>query len=164
MGEDDPGSHAFRGKTARNWAMFETGGHLYVYRHMGLHFCANVVCGPADRAMGVLIRGGQVVEGAQLARDRRARAGVVRHDRDLARGPARLTVALGIDWGYNGHDLVGSSKLAVVYGDRHVDQTRSGPRVGVSGPGGDGTRFPWRFWLADDPTVSLYRAVKPRSR
>ncbi len=163
MGGEDPGSHAYRGKTARNWAMFEAAGHLYVYRHMGLHFCVNVVCGEPDRATGVLIRAGEVVQGDQLARDRRARVGVVKHDRDLARGPARLTVALGIDWGYNGHDLVASSDVTLVHGEPHDAPIRSGPRVGISGAGGDGGRYPWRFWLADDPSVSAYRASKPRS-
>ena len=66
-------------------------GHLYVYRHLGLHHCVNVVTGVEGRASAVLLRAGEVVEGADLARARRLRRGVVRTDVDLARGPARLT-------------------------------------------------------------------------
>ena len=49
-GERDPGSHAFRGRTARNAVRFGPAGYLYVYRHLGLHVCANVVTGEAGRA------------------------------------------------------------------------------------------------------------------
>ena len=38
---------------------------------------------------------------------------------------------------------------------------RTGPRVGVSGPGGDGGTYPWRFWVDGDPTVSAYRPGRP---
>ena len=43
-------------------------------------------------------------------------------------------------------------------------RVRTGPRVGVSGPGGDGQAYPWRFWLDDEPTVSTYRPAVPRRR
>ena len=105
-GESDPGSHAFRGRSARNAVMFGPAGHLYVYRHMGLHHCANVVTGTDGTASAVLLRAGEVVEGADLARARRTRRGVVRTDVDLARGPARLADALGLDLGHYGADVL----------------------------------------------------------
>lgn len=167
-GATDPGSHAYRGPTRRNATMFGEPGRLYVYRHLGLHHCVNVVCGPEGEASAVLVRAGEVVDGADLARSRRLASGVVRTDRDLARGPARLAVALGLDLSADGADVTDPEGPVVL---RHplVEPSplvepvetpatiRTGPRVGVSGDGGRADLFPWRFWLDADPTVSLYR-------
>jgi DNA-3-methyladenine glycosylase len=147
----DPGSHAFRGRTKRNAVMFEEPGHLYAYFTYGMHVCANVVCSPAGSASGVLLRGGEVVEGIDLAR---ARRGAAVRDRDLARGPARLVVATGIRLADNGDDLFAPPfTLRLPAESPHVS---SGPRTGVSGLGG-GADYPWRFWITGDPTVSAYK-------
>lgn len=166
-GPADPGSHAYRGETARNRTMFGEPGRVYVYRHLGLHHCMNVVCSPPGDASAVLLRAGEVVEGAGLARERRAAAGVTRSDVDLARGPARLTVALGIDRTDDGADVTdprGELVLRVPGHDGAGGEVVTGPRVGVSGEGGRADLFPWRFWLAGEPTVSAYRAAEPRRR
>ncbi|MFE6969932.1 DNA-3-methyladenine glycosylase [Isoptericola sp. NPDC057653] len=167
-GPADPGSHAFRGETARNRTMFGEAGRVYVYRHLGLHHCMNVVCSPPGEASAVLLRAGEVVEGADLARERRAAAGVTRADLDLARGPARLTVALAVTRDDDGRDLTdpaGDLVLRVpVTADRGDAEVAAGPRVGVSGDGGRADLFPWRVWLAGEPTVSPYRAAGPRRR
>ncbi|MDO8120865.1 DNA-3-methyladenine glycosylase [Isoptericola sp. b490] len=155
-GADDPGSHAYRGRTARNAVMFGPPGHLYVYRHLGLHHCANIVTGPVGRPSAVLLRAGEVVDGDAAARARRVSSGVVRRDVDLARGPARLVVALGLTGADDGLDLLGADVGIAPAADPPADVAVGG-RVGVSGPGGDPARFPWRLWLAGDPAVSAYR-------
>ena len=161
MGEADPGSHAFRGRTARNATMFGPAGHLYVYFTYGMHYCANVVCGTEGYATGLLLRGGEVVEGAEIAAVRR---GNPRSALDLARGPARLAQALGIARGLDGADVFsGPLHLALPAEPVPADQVSTGPRVGVSGPGGTG-EYPWRYWLTGDPTVSKYRPAQPRRR
>ena len=71
---EDPASHAHRGMTSRNEVMFGPAGRLYVYQIYGMHFCANVVCGEQGRAAAVLLRAGAVVDGLEVARERRPAA------------------------------------------------------------------------------------------
>ena len=165
-GEKDPGSHSFRGRTARNASMFEAGGCIYVYFTYGMHHCLNIVTGPAGVSRAVLLRSGEVVDGIELARARRPAA---RTDRDLARGPARLCAALGLDRSDDGSLLGGSgSRISLTLPEPQrtpePELIRSGPRTGVAGPGGDGEAFPWRFWLDGEPTVSTYRPAVARRR
>lgn len=165
-GEADPGSHAFRGRTARNASMFEAGGIIYVYFTYGMHHCANIVTGPQGLSRAVLMRGGEVVAGVELARRRRPAA---RNDRDLARGPARLCAALGLDRSDDGTALGGpGSRISLALPEPGLNpeaaRIRTGPRTGVAGPGGDGEAYPWRFWLEDEPTVSPYKPAVPRRR
>ncbi|MEU4111480.1 DNA-3-methyladenine glycosylase [Streptomyces sp. NPDC027717] len=160
-GPNDPGSHAYRGRTARNDVMFGPPGHVYVYFTYGMWHCMNLVCGPEGTASGVLLRAGEIVEGAELARERRLSA---RNDKELAKGPARLATALDVDRALDGTDACtsGDTPLRVLAGTPvPSEQVRSGPRTGVAGDGGV---HPWRFWVADDPTVSPYRAHVPRRR
>lgn len=162
-GSLDPGSHAYRGRTPRTAVMFGPPGRLYTYFTYGMHWCANVVCGPEGEASAVLLRGGAVVGGEEVAAARRAGAPA----RDLARGPARLASALALGRDENGLDLLDpSTDGRLTAPERPVDpaRVRRGPRTGVSGAGGDGEVFPWRFWLDGEPTVSPYRAARPRRR
>jgi len=157
---EDPGSHAFRGRGRRNATMFGPPGRLYVYFTYGMHWCANVVCGPEGEASAVLLRAGEVVDGLAEARGRRPSA---RNDAELARGPARLTRALAITGADDGADL-GAGPIRLELPERPAIAFATGPRTGVSGPGGDGAAFPWRFWLPGEPTVSGYRPHTPRRR
>ncbi len=156
----DPASHAHRGRTPRNTVMFGPPGFAYVYFVFGMHWCVNVVCGREGEASAVLLRAAQVTGGIDLARRRR---GVTMADRELARGPARLAQCLAVDGGATGSSLVdGSGPMLLRPAPRPVDAglVRAGPRVGVAG----GHDIPWRFWLADEPSVSAYRRHAPRRR
>ena len=178
-GRSDPASHAYRGMTARNAVMFGPPGHAYVYFTYGMHFCVNVVClGEEGSASAVLLRAGRVIAGEELACARRTRGTTAIAPRDLARGPARLCQALGIDRSQNGADMVSAgSPLRMLSGAGNParsallapgDETLihpatprrivTGPRVGVS----SAAEIPWRFWYDGDPTVSVYRAHVPR--
>jgi DNA-3-methyladenine glycosylase len=162
-GEVDPGSHAFRGRTPRTEVMFGAAGHLYVYFSYGMHWCANVVTGPDGEASAVLLRAGEVVAGHDLAA--RRREGI--RERDWARGPARLAATLGLTGAQTGADACAPRGAVRFHASpEHVpmSRVRTGPRVGVSGAGGDAAAYPWRFWLDGEPTVSVYRPAKPRRR
>jgi len=148
-GPADPASHAWRGRTARNAVMFGPPGFLYVYFSYGIHWCANVVTGPDGTAAAVLLRAGRVVEGHALAQVRR---GPLVAERSLARGPACLTQALGIDSAAGGVDLTAGGQLRLEPGTAPVEVS-TGPRVGVS----RAADAAWRFWATGDPTVSAYR-------
>jgi DNA-3-methyladenine glycosylase len=152
-GVDDPASHAFRGRTARTAVMFGPAGHLYCYFTYGMHWCANIVCGVDGVASAVLLRAGEIVEGADVAFGRRPAA---RRATDLARGPARLAASLALDRSTNGIDLCDPAAPVRIEAlpARRPRGVVSGPRVGIA----MATDRPWRFWLAGDPTVSAFKA------
>mgnify|MGYP006315135991 CR=1 FL=1 len=156
-GADDPASHAYAGLTKRTSVMFGPPGRVYVYFTYGMHWCMNLVCLPEGRAGAVLLRAGEVVSGRPLARARRPAA---RGDHELARGPARLATALGVDGTQNGVDACRpSSALRVLRSSAQTrPDVRRGPRVGLT----VATEQLWRFWFADEPSVSTYRTSKPR--
>ncbi len=139
-GTEDPGSHAFRGPTARNATMFGPPGHLYVYFTYGMHFCANAVCGDDGTAAAVLLRGLDVVSG--LDEMRFAYPGL-RRDGDLCRGPARLCRAFGIDRSFDRADLVTGDVGVTVVDDATPPPRAPGisTRIGLS----VGAEMPWRF-------------------
>ncbi len=144
-GENDPGSHAYRGRTARNEVMFGAPGHVYVYFTYGMWFCMNLVCGPEGRASAVLLRAGEIVEGAELARTRRLAA---RNDKELAKGPARLATALDVDRSLNGTDAcatgatpsASSTALPSTPARYATDRAPASPARAPCTPGGTGSR------------------------
>lgn len=150
-GEADPASHAWRGPTRRTAAMFGRAGLLYVYRAYGAHWACNVVTGSEGTASAVLLRAGTVVEGLELATERRGP--VLQHK--LARGPGNLTKALGLTGEHYGLDLLSpDSPVRLEPADRdELAQIETGPRVGVS----RAADRPWRYWLAGEQSVSAYR-------
>ena len=151
-GRADPASHAWAGLTARNAVMFGPAGHLYVYRLHG-HHCCNVVCREEGTASAVLLRAGTVIEGLDAARARRP--GVT--DSALARGPGNLCRAAGITMALHGAALTGP-EIELLTGPAPA-RLASGPRTNVS----RAWSVPWRFWDADSPAVSPYKA-HPASR
>ena len=178
LGELDPGSHAFRGQTRRNAVMYGPPGHLYTYFTYGMHTCANVVTSPEGTASAVLLRAGEIVEGLEDARARRATS---RADHDFAQGPARLCFALGIRLDDNGADLLPPADTRAGRGapppatrietsprftltlPEEPARFEQGPRTGVSGPGGSDD-YPWRFWIPGERSVSPYKRAVLKQR
>jgi DNA-3-methyladenine glycosylase len=162
--QPDPGSHARMGRTARNATMWGEPGHLYVYLSHGIHSCVNVVCGPEGQAGGILMRAGEIVGGLDAAAVRRGVTPPLRPTalRDLARGPGRFGQASGLRHPiHDGIDAVTGAEFAGARAelwlrDDPVRDVATGPRVGVAGIAGT-EAFPWRCWIAGDPTVSPFR-------
>jgi DNA-3-methyladenine glycosylase len=156
-GANDAASHAYRGLTPRTAIMFGPPGFLYVYFTYGMHWCANVICGPEGQAAGVLIRALDPVAGVAQMWEARPAA---RLERDLCNGPAKLCQALGITGGDNGADLLatpgaGAGRDSEVV--RLLDDGTPPPRRP-----GRGTRIGikvamekrWRFWVPGNASVS----------
>jgi len=157
--DEDPGSHAYRRLTPRNATMFGRAGLAYIYFTYGMHWCFCVVTGPDEEASAVLIRAGEVIRGIEVARERRPSA---TSDRDLARGPARLSVALGVTGELDGVNMLSTrSPLRLRLPESPVVDFAVSARTGVRGPGAS---TPWRFYLRDEPSVSPYRPAAPRRR
>jgi len=142
-GTEDPGSHTYRGRTARNATMFGPAGGLYVYFTYGMHWCANAVCGDEGEGVAVLLRAAEPLTGLEVMRERRPAA---RTDRDLCRGPARLCQAFGLDRTHDGADLPTADRGVTI-----VDDGTPPPevpsittRIGLSA----GAELPWRWCVA----------------
>lgn len=141
-GDEDPASHAYRGETARNGSMFRNPGTLYVYRSYGIHNCANAAAGPEGVGWGILIRGGEVVDGEQAAVRRRGRR------TDLANGPGKLCEALGITLDHDGTDLLDPTSVVSLEEGEPPEIVMATPRVGVS----EAKDLAWRFVAANQLT------------
>ena len=158
-GERDPGAHAFRGRTARTASMFGAAGHIYCYFTYGMHHAINLVTGQVGQPYGCLVRSGEVMLGADLARRRRLAKPRVSPlpDWQLARGPACVAQSLAATRDNDGDDLFGGEWSFWLPVGHHTLPHRTGPRVGLSGPSGDGAEYPWRYWLPGEASVSAYK-------
>lgn len=141
---EDPASHSFGGRTARNASMFRAGGCAYVYRSYGIHWCLNVVCGPAGEGSAVLLRALEPTHGLDRMRARRG----IDEARLLCSGPGRLCQALGVDASQDGLPL-DAPPFALILPERPVPLA-TGPRIGIS----KGVATPWRFGLAGSRFLS----------
>ena len=160
LGELDPASHAFRGRTKRNDVMFERGGHLYVYFTYGMHFCCNVVTEEAGKGRAVLLRAVEPIEGIDAMAAHRgidipspgSAPGPVRM-RELTNGPAKLCQAFGIGREQNGSDLLGA-ELFIARGEVVLRKDlASSSRIGIKA----GREKRWRFYIRGNPFVSKER-------
>ena len=142
--QEDPASHAYGGRTARNATMFGSEGHAYVYRSYGIHWCLNLVCGSRDDAEAVLIRALEPNAGIELQRQRRA----VEDLRKLCSGPGKLCQALAIT---GEHDGLALDRPPFRLEERRgVPQIVTGPRIGIT----RAAELPWRYGLEGSPFLS----------
>ena len=141
---DDAASHAFRGQTARNAAMFGPPGRLYVYRSYGLHWCANIVCGTPGIGAAVLLRALEPRAGLDVMRSRRGVDDLML----LCSGPGRLTQALDIGATHDGAPL-DREPFELLPPDGVVDVVAT-RRVGIT----KAAELPWRYVVTGSRWVS----------
>jgi len=142
--QEDPASHAFRGRTPRNAVMFGPPGYTYVYRSYGIHWCLNFVCDVEGRAEAALIRALAPARGIE---EMRARRGVVA-ERALCSGPGKLCQALGITNAHSGLAL-DAPPFELLERDR-TPPIVTGPRIGIT----RAVEQSWRYGLAGSPFLS----------
>jgi len=149
IGEDDPACHAAPGPTKRNAPLYGPPGHAYVYLNYGIHNLVNAVTEAQGSPAAVLIRALAPLDGIELMRRRRARAGGRFDDVSLCRGPGNLTQALGITLKHNRSDLSNGPLWIEDRGMRPGTLAWS-PRIGIR----VGVERPWRCSLAGHASVS----------
>ncbi len=144
FGEEDPASHAYRGKTGRNEIMYGPAGKAYVYVCYGIHHMLNVTTGEEDDPQAVLIRAVEPLQGIGVMQSRRGgKAETV-----LCDGPGKVCEAFDIGKEQNGADMA-AGRLRIEQGERRNEIAMSG-RVGVS----DGEDLELRFYEESNPYVS----------
>ncbi|HZU20521.1 MAG TPA: DNA-3-methyladenine glycosylase [Gaiellaceae bacterium] len=142
---EDPAAHGFANRrTERNASMFLRGGHAYVYRSYGIHWCLNVVCGDEGVAGAVLLRALEPMHGLDAMRRRRGLDDI----RLLCAGPGRLCQALGVTRAHDGLPL-DEPPFDLRPRTRDVEVVR-GPRVGIT----KAAELPWRYGLAGSRYLS----------
>jgi len=147
LGERDPASHAYRGRTPRTELMYGPPGFSYVYLIYGMYYCLNFVTEPAGKAAAVLIRALEPVAGLSTMQRLRRTNRV----EQLTSGPGKLCQAMAIDFRLNGVDLTGD-QLFVVEGEYFTDdQIIQTTRIGIR----SATDKPWRFYIKGNPFVSV---------
>lgn len=127
-GGDDLASHSARGVTPRTRVIFGPPGHAYVYLIYGMYECFNIVVEPAGAPGCVLIRALEPAAGIQLMQRRRPAA---RSIRDLASGPGKLTLAMGITRAHNGADVTRGPLTVRVPAHEQRFTIRVTPRIGI---------------------------------
>ena len=147
--QQDPASHAYRGRTARNAVMFGPPGHAYVYRSYGIHWCLNLVCGEEGVPEAALVRALEPTDRLDLQRARRGLDDV----KALCSGPGKLCQALGVTREHDGLPLDEPPfELLARFGTPEI---ATGPRIGIT----QAADLAWRYGLAGSPYLS--RPIRP---
>ncbi len=147
LGLNDQAAHAFRGLTNRTRVIFGPPGHAYVYFIYGMYECLNLVCEPDGVAGCVLIRALEPVAGIDQMWRRRPAA---RRLRDLASGPGKLTLAMGITREHYGRDVTRGDLQVREFPGAAAPEIVTTARVGIS----VSRDLPLRFYIKDNEFVS----------
>ncbi|MFP3323101.1 DNA-3-methyladenine glycosylase [Planococcus sp. SIMBA_160] len=151
MGAEDRAAHSFGNRrTKRTEVMFGRPGLVYTYQ-MHTHTLINVVSGPEETPRAILIRAVEPVEGIEFMAERRGHHMPMKQ---WTNGPGKLTKAMGITMGHNGHHFT-ERPLYIAEGDT-VHAVSTGPRVGI-GNSQEAVHYPYRFWESENPFVSKFR-------
>jgi DNA-3-methyladenine glycosylase len=129
VGGDDLASHSARGVTPRTEVIFGKPGHAYVYFIYGMYECLNLVAEPEGKPGCALIRALDPVCGVAAMFRRRPAA---RKAQDLASGPGKLTLAMGITRAHNGQDVTRGSLIVRRWKQEPPVEIQVTPRIGIT--------------------------------
>ncbi|HEY7389628.1 MAG TPA: DNA-3-methyladenine glycosylase [Bryobacteraceae bacterium] len=155
LGGDDLAAHSSRGITDRTRVIFGPPGHAYVYFIYGMYECLNIVAEPEGRPGCVLIRALEPLAGIEAMRERRTAA---KRLEDLASGPGKLTLAMGITRAHNGADLTRGSLVVRAPAEPRRVEIDVTPRIGIT----HCADWPLRFVIRGNRFVSRSRAGPPQ--
>jgi DNA-3-methyladenine glycosylase len=147
LGGDDLAAHSARGITDRTRVIFGPPGHAYVYFIYGMYECLNIVAEPSGQPGCVLIRALEPAAGVELMQSRRPGA---KRLEDLASGPGKLTLALGITRAHNGADLTRGPLVVRAPAETHRLEIAVTPRIGIR----ECADWPLRFLIKGNRFVS----------
>lgn len=147
LGREDRAAHASHGLTARTRVLFGPPGHAYVYFIYGMYECLNLVAEPEGRPGCVLVRALEPLAGLEVMRRRRPKAGSIE---ELASGPAKLTMAMGITRRQNGADVTRGSLTVRGHRNKPDLEIAATPRIGIR----HAKDWPLRFLIAGNRFVS----------
>jgi DNA-3-methyladenine glycosylase len=147
LGGEDLAAHSARGLTERTRVIFGPPGHAYVYFIYGMYECLNLVAEGEGKPGCVLIRALEPVAGLEIMQRRRPAA---RKMEDLASGPGKLTLAMGISRAQNGADVtLGRLTVRSPY-ERRTFEIGVSARVGIT----KCADWPLRFFVKGNRFVS----------
>ena len=144
-GENDPASHAFRGRTERAKVMWESPGLAYIYLIYGMYYLFNIVTEKKGKAGAVLIRALHPIEGIELMKKIRK----IDEVKNLTNGPGKLTQTFAITIKEHRQDLT-SGSLIIEDGGKEKLEIVSTRRIGVKAGG----QAKLRFYIKRDEFVS----------
>ncbi len=154
LAENDAASHSFRGRTARNGAMFGEAGTLYIYRIYGIHLCANIVTEEAERGAAVLLRALEPLAGVDFMQKQRG----VSDLHTLCNGPGKLAQALAFSPADNGASLLQPSFFLLP--TESPCEIAVSPRIGIT----KAADLPLRFFVAGNRFVSRGKVSHKRNQ
>ena len=154
IGLTDPACHAYNKFTERNKIMYDTGGKVYVYFIYGNYHCFNIVNGLKGFGNATLIRAVEPIEGIEIMKKFR---GEVKNEYELTNGPAKLCMAMNIDKTLYGEDLTKEGKIFISEPlKKEKFEIVTSKRIGLN----IGTELPYRFFIKDNPFVTMHKFNK----
>jgi DNA-3-methyladenine glycosylase len=145
--QDDTASHSYHGLTPRTRVMFGTSGFLYVYFTYGMHYCANIVCGPEGFGSAVLIRAVEPLKGLAQMQQLRSRS----DNSNLTNGPAKFCQSFAISKELNGHNLHTEPIKLKILSPIAASAITTSTRIGIS----TAQDKLLRFYITNNQNVSL---------
>jgi DNA-3-methyladenine glycosylase len=133
-------------------ALYQPGGHAYLYTVYRVHTLFNITVNDAAHPDAVLIRAIEPLQGVEIMLRRR---GLAKLARNLTAGPGVLSQALGLTPALNGELVTGPHIWLAEAGESIAEENvLASSRVGLEYAGEEAVALPWRFRVKDSKWTS----------